>query len=81
MDLLVHGKDIAIPLGIPRDMPIDAVRVSLDRICAAGSFGIRETLARQWLTATDTEWSAGSGFPVRGPIGELLLLVTGRSRP
>ncbi|MFF0635058.1 maleylpyruvate isomerase family mycothiol-dependent enzyme [Nocardia sp. NPDC004151] len=81
MDLLVHGQDITIPLGIPRDVPIDAARVSLDRICAAGTFGIRETLARQRLVATDTEWAAGGGLPVRAPIGELLLLATGRSRP
>ncbi|MFE5284781.1 hypothetical protein ACFRAQ_07390 [Nocardia sp. NPDC056611] len=61
--------------------PVDAPRVSLDRNCAAGTFGIRETLARQRLIATDTAWSAGGGRPVRAPIGELLLLATGRSRP
>lgn len=37
MDLLVHGQDIAIPLGITREMPVDAARVALDRICAAGT--------------------------------------------
>ncbi|WP_458689319.1 maleylpyruvate isomerase family mycothiol-dependent enzyme [Nocardia tengchongensis] len=80
MDLLVHGQDIAIPLGITREMPVGAVRVALDRICAAGTFGIRRTLAGHRLTATDTEWSAGTGVPIEAPIATLLLFATGRSR-
>jgi uncharacterized protein (TIGR03083 family) len=30
-DVLVHGQDIAIPLGLPRDMPLDAARVGAGR--------------------------------------------------
>jgi hypothetical protein len=28
--------------------------------------------------ATDVSWEAGSGLPMQGTIGDLLLLVTGR---
>ena len=31
------------------------------------------------LLATDTDWSAGAGVELRGPIGMLLLLLTGRT--
>lgn len=79
MDLLVHGHDIAAPLGIPREMPIDAARWSADRVWQMGwPFHARRTLAGHRLTATDTDWSAGSGTPVTAPIADLLLLVTGR---
>ncbi|WP_280400099.1 maleylpyruvate isomerase family mycothiol-dependent enzyme [Nocardia carnea] len=79
MDLLVHGQDIAIPLGIHREMPIDAARWSADRVWNMGwPFHARRTLAGHRLTATDTDWSAGAGTPLAAPIADLLLLVTGR---
>lgn len=79
MDLLVHGHDIATPLGIRREMPIDAARWSADRVWQMGwPFHARRTLAGHRLTATDTDWSVGSGTPVTAPIADLLLLVTGR---
>ncbi|MGI5220580.1 maleylpyruvate isomerase family mycothiol-dependent enzyme [Nocardia sp. CA-290969] len=82
MDLLVHGQDIAVPLGIPREMPIDSARWSADRVWNMGwPFHARRTLAGHRLTATDTHWSAGSGTPVAAPIADLLLLVTGRKTP
>jgi uncharacterized protein (TIGR03083 family) len=79
MDLLVHGQDIAVPLGIRRDMPVDAARWSVERVWQGGwPFHARRQLAGHRLTATDTDWSAGSGTPVAAPIADLLLLVTGR---
>ncbi|MET8795969.1 maleylpyruvate isomerase family mycothiol-dependent enzyme [Nocardia sp. NPDC004568] len=80
MDLLVHGQDIAVPLGIRREMPVDAARWSVERVWRMGRpFRARQVLAGQRLIATDTEWSAGAGAPVSAPIAELLLLVTGRT--
>lgn len=79
MDLLVHGHDIAAPLGIHREMPIDAARRSADRVWHMGwPFHARRVLAGHRLTATNTDWSVGSGTPVSAPIADLLLLVTGR---
>jgi hypothetical protein len=31
------------------------------------------------LTATDTDWTRGQGLEIAGPIGALLLLLTGRT--
>ncbi|WP_433197422.1 maleylpyruvate isomerase family mycothiol-dependent enzyme [Nocardia sp. CA-107356] len=78
MDLLVHGQDIAVPLGITREMPIDAARLALDRVWTTGMSGCRKKLAGYRLVATDTEWTVGDGLAIEGPIAALLLLATGR---
>jgi uncharacterized protein (TIGR03083 family) len=79
MDLLVHGQDIAIPLGISREMPIDAARQAIEHIWNP-RFPFRATtrLGSYRLRAADTEWTAGSGPLVEGPVSALLLLATGR---
>jgi uncharacterized protein (TIGR03083 family) len=78
-DVLVHGQDIAIPLGLPLDMPVDAASAGAERVWTMGwPFWARRRLRRLRLQATDVEWSAGEGPEVRGPVGALLLLLTGR---
>ncbi|MFD4433121.1 maleylpyruvate isomerase family mycothiol-dependent enzyme [Nocardia sp. NPDC058497] len=82
MDLLVHGQDIAIPLGIDRIMPTSAAQWSLERVWTMGTpFHARRRLAGYALTATDTGWTAGSGTPLTGTAAELLMVVTGRTSP
>jgi uncharacterized protein (TIGR03083 family) len=80
-DILVHGQDIAIPLGRQRVMPLDAAVAGADRVWTAGwPFWARRRLAGFHLSATDVEWSVSSGrHEVRGPISALLLLLTGRA--
>ncbi|GAA5057498.1 maleylpyruvate isomerase family mycothiol-dependent enzyme [Nocardia callitridis] len=79
MDLLVHGQDIAGPLGIDRDMPVDAARSAIDRVWTSSApFGARKKFRNYRLVATDVEWTAGDGLLVEGPVSALLLLVTGR---
>jgi uncharacterized protein (TIGR03083 family) len=79
-DILVHSQDIAIPLGRRLPMPVDAAAVGATRVWRMGwPFWARRRLGGLELTATDTEWSAGSGEPVTGPIEALLLLLTGRT--
>ena len=82
-DTLVHSQDIAIPLGLPLDLQPEAAAEAATRVWdtrrtwLAGVFrpipldGVR-------LTATDVEWSVGEGAEVTGPIGAILLLLTGR---
>jgi uncharacterized protein (TIGR03083 family) len=36
LDILVHGQDIAIPLGVPRDMPKEAAVAGIDRVWTMG---------------------------------------------
>ncbi|MEV6322411.1 maleylpyruvate isomerase family mycothiol-dependent enzyme [Nocardia sp. NPDC051787] len=78
MDLLVHGQDIAVPLGMTREMPVDAARSALERVWTTDTFRSREKFAGYHLVATDTGWDAGAGRAVEGPVASLLLLVSGR---
>jgi uncharacterized protein (TIGR03083 family) len=79
-DVLVHAQDIAIPLGRDLPMPTAAARAGADRVWAMGwPFWARRRLRGMRLTATDTDWSAGAGDEVTGPIAALLLLLTGRT--
>lgn len=79
MDTLVHGQDIAIPLGREREMPPQAAAASATLIWRKRwPFWARRRLASLRLVATDIDWTAGSGPELHGPIGALLLLTTGR---
>jgi uncharacterized protein (TIGR03083 family) len=79
-DVLVHTQDIAIPLGWARPMPDDAARAAAHRVWTMGwPFWARRRLRGLRMIATDTDWSAGAGAEIRGPIAMLLLLLTGRS--
>ncbi|MGW5439624.1 maleylpyruvate isomerase family mycothiol-dependent enzyme [Nocardia asteroides] len=82
MDLLVHGQDIAVPLGVDRAMPTQAAQWSLDRVWTMGvPFHTRSRFAGYAFTATDTGWRAGTGTPITGTAAELLMVVTGRTPP
>ena len=79
IDYLVHAQDIAIPLGRQADMHTDLAALAAARVWASGRmFHARKKLAGYRLVATDTDWTAGHGQDVTGPIGALLLLLTGR---
>lgn len=80
LDILVHQQDIARPLGIPLEMPRDAAAAAAQRSWALGfPFWAKRRLRGLRLTAADADWTAGEGALVRAPIGELLMLITGRS--
>ncbi|WP_062347681.1 maleylpyruvate isomerase family mycothiol-dependent enzyme [Herbidospora yilanensis] len=79
IDALVHGQDMAVPLGRDRPMPVEAAMAAADRVWAMGyPFGARKAFAGVELAATDCVWRVGSGRRVEGPIAGLLLLITGR---
>jgi uncharacterized protein (TIGR03083 family) len=79
LDVLVHGQDIAVPLGIPRTMPIPAAAAAATRVWSkAFPFKARRRLRGLRLEATDSGWSAGDGALVRGPIEAILVVLTGR---
>ncbi len=80
MDLLVHGQDIAIPLGIRHEMPPAAAQAALERIWNPRfPFRATTTLNGLRLHATDTGWTGGDGLRVEGPASALLLLAAGRT--
>jgi uncharacterized protein (TIGR03083 family) len=84
-DILVHSQDIALPLGL--DLPMQA---SISVLAATRRWDTRHSwlasvnrrlpLDTLRLTATDVEWSRGDGAEVAGPIGAILLLITGRTK-
>jgi uncharacterized protein (TIGR03083 family) len=80
-DILVHGQDIRVPLGLPTDPAVDPWRTSLEFLVlpkARRGFAPR-SLRGLRLTATDCEWSHGSGDEVAGPAIALALTVLGRT--
>lgn len=80
MDVLVHIQDIALPLGLTRDMPTASARLAIDRVVTSRWFrGAQERYSAYHLRATDTDWSFGTGPTVAGSLADLLLLVTSRT--
>ena len=81
LDALVHTQDILRPLGIERDMPVEAAAFAANRAYAgAFFFGMAGRLRPLRLVATDTDWTRGRGDRVvEAPMQELLMFVTGRS--
>jgi hypothetical protein len=60
-------------------MPAEAARAAADRIWSKSfPFKARQRLAGIRLVATDTDWSAGEGPEIHGPMSALLLLLSGR---
>lgn len=79
-DVLVHGQDIARPLGIVRPIRPDLAVVALDHVRSSRFYGAAPRLNGRRLVATDAEWTAGDGPGiVRGPAADLLLVLAGRS--
>ncbi len=73
-DTLVHAQDIRRPLGLPRDVPPDRLRVALDCEKDNRLLGVRKRVAGLRLVATDIDWSHGEGPEVRGT-GEAILMT------
>ncbi|MEU4422513.1 maleylpyruvate isomerase family mycothiol-dependent enzyme [Actinoplanes sp. NPDC024001] len=80
----LHLRDIARPLGLPADVPTAHWRILLDYLVSpavAPALVRPGTVDGLRLTATDVDWSAGSGAgaPVTGPIEAIGMAITGRS--
>jgi uncharacterized protein (TIGR03083 family) len=79
IDYLVHGQDIAVPLGRTLPIPPGLAAIAADRVWSRPRmFHARRKLASYRLVANDAPWAAGQGAEISGPIGALLLLLTGR---
>jgi uncharacterized protein (TIGR03083 family) len=79
MDLLVHGQDIARPLGRPHGMRTDVALAALEYVAPNRFLGGPGRVGGLTLIATDAEWSTGEGPSVRGTAENLLLVSAGRS--
>jgi uncharacterized protein (TIGR03083 family) len=80
-DILVHGQDIAIPLGRHHDIPPPAAATAISRVLSMRwppPFPAARKAEGFRFTATDISWSTGEGPQVSGPIRAILLVCTGR---
>lgn len=78
VDALIHAQDVRRPLGLPREVPAERLRVALPFALTAPPIrglwharGVR-------VVATDLDWSAGRGPEARGPAEAVLMCLAGR---
>jgi uncharacterized protein (TIGR03083 family) len=78
-DGAIHQQDIRRPLGLPREIPPERLRVILDFAMVAPPTGAFVRTRGLRLVATDLDWSSGRGTAeVRGPAEALLMAASGR---
>lgn len=77
-DGTIHHQDIRRPLGLPREIPADRLRCTLDFARAAPTIGAKKRIRGLTLRATDLDWSTGTGPVVEGPAESLLMALAGR---
>ena len=79
LDVLVHAQDIARPLGLRFESPVEAqVETAEWAWRRRFPFFPSRRFRGFRFVADDADWTRGSGTEVRGPVGALLLLSTGR---
>ncbi|GAA0809602.1 maleylpyruvate isomerase family mycothiol-dependent enzyme [Spirilliplanes yamanashiensis] len=81
-DTCIHLRDIARPLGLDADVPLDHWRLLTTYLAspsAAPALVPPGRLAGLRLVATDTGWSGGTGAEVIGPAEAIAMAVTGRA--
>jgi uncharacterized protein (TIGR03083 family) len=87
LDIVVHGQDMAVPLGRSLPVPPEVAATAASRAWGyqASWSGRRKAKVFQplpyaglRLVATDIDWSVGDGPELRGPVLSLLLMLTGR---
>ena len=80
-DVLVHSGDMRRPLGLPHDPPAERVLFALEFLSGSRTFGFvpRGALRGLRLTATDIDFTSGSGPDLRGRGADLMMAACGRS--
>lgn len=81
IDALVHGQDIAVPLGRTLPVPPDAAAEATTRMWTMRfppPLPATRAVRGFRLVATDTEWAIGGGPEVHGPIAAIMLVSAGR---
>ena len=79
---VIHGLDIAWPLGLAYEIPERATTMTLDSLTSSGSrslFGFPLEGVR--VSTSDLDWSAGEGAQLIGRSHDLVPLLAGRAVP
>lgn len=77
-DGLIHHQDIRRRLGLPREIPPDRLIAALETARTSPTIGAAKRIRGLTLTATDLDWSTGTGTNVEGPGEALLMAIAGR---
>jgi uncharacterized protein (TIGR03083 family) len=79
-EAVVHHQDMRRPLGAPRTIPEDRLRLALTVLCRlpTGTGGYRRSRVVT-LWATDIEWRQGTGPEITGPAEAILMALAGRA--
>ena len=79
-DILVHGGDIRIPLGLPFEPDPQLVALAMDFLTGPWPFGFVPLGRLQGicLRSTDIDRCWGGGVEIRGPAKALMMAVSGR---
>jgi uncharacterized protein (TIGR03083 family) len=78
-EIVVHGGDIRRPLGLVHQVPEEALVAVADSYRRSNLLiGAKRRIAGLRLRASDTDWTAGDGPEVTGPLASLVLAMTGR---
>jgi uncharacterized protein (TIGR03083 family) len=80
-DVLVHGGDIRIPLGLPFEPDPQLAALAMDFLTGPWPFGFVPVrrLRGISLCAKDIGRTWGSGAEIRGPVAALMMAVCGRT--
>jgi uncharacterized protein (TIGR03083 family) len=81
-DLVCHSGDIRRPTGMTRSVPEATLLTVADTMKRVGfPIHAKKRIAGLRMSATDADWSAGSGPSVEGPLASLILVMAGRKAP
>lgn len=81
-DLVCHSGDIRRPTGVTRSVPEATLRTVADTVMGIGfPLQAKKRIAGLRLSANDSDWSAGDGPMVEGPLASLILVMAGRQAP
>jgi uncharacterized protein (TIGR03083 family) len=78
-EVVIHGEDIRRPLGIGRSYQPEALTLVGDFVIRGNLLlGGKRRATGLTLTATDVDWTRGTGPEVKGPLATIILALTGR---
>lgn len=77
-DGMIHQQDIRRPLGLPRSIPAARLVAALNVARTAPTLSAAQRIRGLTLTATDLDWTTGTGPVVAGPAEALLMAIAGR---
>jgi uncharacterized protein (TIGR03083 family) len=82
IDVVCHSVDIRRPTGLSHAVPEATLRTAADTLKDIGfPLHAKKRIAGLRLSATDSDWSAGDGPLVQGPLVSLILVMAGRRAP